>query len=142
VATDGDDNVGYGKPPKRTRFQPGQSGNPKGRPPRGGGNFDADLLAELCEEYLVRDNGVERKVTKQQALINTIVTAAIRGNMRAASTIFSFCAKSSPAQVASEATTEQSELDDLDLMQDFARRTQSASKKAAMPAALKKDSKK
>ena len=141
MATDGDDNVGYRKPPKRTRFQPGQSGNPKGRPPRGG-NFDADLLAELCEEYLVRDNGVDRKVTKQQALINTIVTAAIRGNMRAASTIFSFCAKSSPAPVAPEASTEQSELDDLDLLKNFARRTQSASEKAAIAAALKKDSKK
>ena len=24
--------VGYGKPPAKTRFRPGQSGNPKGRP--------------------------------------------------------------------------------------------------------------
>ena len=24
--------VGYGKPPKLTRFKPGQSGNPRGRP--------------------------------------------------------------------------------------------------------------
>jgi hypothetical protein len=28
----GDYEVGYGKPPKHTRFKPGQSGNPKGRP--------------------------------------------------------------------------------------------------------------
>jgi len=28
---DDDDRVGYGKPPKRTRFRPGQSGNPRGR---------------------------------------------------------------------------------------------------------------
>ena len=27
-----DDRVGYGNPPKHTRFQAGQSGNPKGRP--------------------------------------------------------------------------------------------------------------
>ena len=26
--------VGYGKPPKATRFKKGQSGNPKGRPRR------------------------------------------------------------------------------------------------------------
>jgi hypothetical protein len=28
---DDDDRVGYGKPPKRMRFKPGQSGNPRGR---------------------------------------------------------------------------------------------------------------
>ena len=27
-----DDKVGYGKPPKHSRFQPGRSGNPRGRP--------------------------------------------------------------------------------------------------------------
>ena len=27
--------VGYGKPPQATRFQPGKSGNPKGRPKGG-----------------------------------------------------------------------------------------------------------
>jgi len=26
--------VGYGKPPRHTRFQKGKSGNPKGRPPK------------------------------------------------------------------------------------------------------------
>ena len=31
-----DDEVGYGKPPRRTRFRKGQSGNPRGRPPRTG----------------------------------------------------------------------------------------------------------
>lgn len=31
---DGDDKVGYGKPPKSSRFKKGTSGNPAGRPPR------------------------------------------------------------------------------------------------------------
>ncbi|MGK7651962.1 DUF5681 domain-containing protein [Roseovarius sp. B08] len=30
--TDADYEVGYAKPPANTRFKPGQSGNPKGRP--------------------------------------------------------------------------------------------------------------
>ena len=31
---DKDYEVGYKKPPKHTQFQPGQSGNPAGRPPK------------------------------------------------------------------------------------------------------------
>ena len=40
--------VGYGKPPKHTRFQPGQSGNPRGRP-KGTKNLKTDLEEELSE---------------------------------------------------------------------------------------------
>ena len=29
MSSDGDDETGYGKPPKHTRWQEGQSGNPK-----------------------------------------------------------------------------------------------------------------
>ena len=29
-----DDDIGHGRPPKRTQFKPGVSGNPKGRPKR------------------------------------------------------------------------------------------------------------
>ena len=32
IEIEGDGKVGYGKPPKHSQFQAGQSGNPKGRP--------------------------------------------------------------------------------------------------------------
>ena len=38
--------VGYGKPPEHTRFQPGRSGNPRGRP-KGTKNLKTDLVEEL-----------------------------------------------------------------------------------------------
>jgi hypothetical protein len=34
MSIDDDDHVGYGHPPKRSRYKPGQSGNLKGRPPK------------------------------------------------------------------------------------------------------------
>ena len=40
--------IGYGRPPKQTRFKPGQSGNPKGRP-RGRKNVHT-----ILEETLYR----------------------------------------------------------------------------------------
>jgi hypothetical protein len=45
----GDDEVGYGKPPRQTRFAPGRSGNPSGRA-KGPQSLPADLRAELAEE--------------------------------------------------------------------------------------------
>ncbi len=29
-----DEEVGFGRPPKQHQFKPGQSGNPRGRPPK------------------------------------------------------------------------------------------------------------
>ncbi len=40
--------VGYGKPPRHTRFQPGRSGNPRGRP-KDTKNLKTDLIEELAE---------------------------------------------------------------------------------------------
>jgi hypothetical protein len=40
--------VGYGRPPIHTRFKPGQSGNPAGRP-KGAQNFATEIAAELKE---------------------------------------------------------------------------------------------
>jgi hypothetical protein len=41
--------IGYGKPPRATRFQKGRSGNPKGRPKRA-----AASLAEYCDALEVK----------------------------------------------------------------------------------------
>ena len=43
------DDVGYGRPPKHTRFKPGQSGNPKGRPGgKAATKADGEMLAHSC----------------------------------------------------------------------------------------------
>jgi Family of unknown function (DUF5681) len=96
-----DDSVGYRKPPKHSQFKPGQSGNPQGRKPQFG-NFDADLLAELGEEISIQENGVDRVLTKQRAIIGALVTAAIHGNVRAASALLAICARSSPSRAAED----------------------------------------
>lgn len=78
--------VGYGKPPKRTQFSKGQSGNPAGRP-KGTKNLKTDLIEELQERILVREAGGERQLSKQRALLKSITAKAIKGDTRAANLI-------------------------------------------------------
>jgi hypothetical protein len=56
-------NVGYGKPPRRSRFRKGVSGNRKGRP-KGKRNI-ATVLTEILEEEIeITEGGVRKTVTK------------------------------------------------------------------------------
>ena len=75
--------VGYGKPPKATRFKPGQSGNPKGRP-KGARGLGKVLDEALAQEVTVTEGGRTTRVTKREALILSLVTRALKGDMRAA----------------------------------------------------------
>ena len=79
---DGSYPVGYRKPPKRTRFQPGQSGNPRGRP-KGTKNLKTDLMEELGEKIVIREGDRSQKVSKQRALLKSVVNRAIKGDARA-----------------------------------------------------------
>lgn len=80
--------VGYGKPPKHTRFQPGRSGNPRGRP-KSTNNLKTDLIEELDERILVREGEKTRRVSKQRAVLKTIVTRSLKGDARAMNSLLS-----------------------------------------------------
>jgi hypothetical protein len=74
--------VGYGKPPKHTQFKPGESGNPAGRP-KGTKNFATDLQEELTETIHVTEQGQSKQLSKQRAVIKTLVARAMKGEPRA-----------------------------------------------------------
>jgi Family of unknown function (DUF5681) len=73
--------VGYGKPPKQTRFRKGQSGNPKGRP-RGAKNMATLFTKALKERVIVSENGRRRSISKQEALVKHLVNKALSGDRR------------------------------------------------------------
>lgn len=84
--TEQDYEVGYGKPPKATRFAAGQSGNPAGRP-RGSKNLQTLLSEELEKKVDVVQNGEARRMSKGRIMVIKQVDRAISGNDRAFSTI-------------------------------------------------------
>jgi len=78
----GDYAVGYGKPPRHTGFQKGQSGNPKGRP-KGSKNL-ATLLAEALDEKVqITEDGKRRRVTKRELVIKQLVNKSAAADLRA-----------------------------------------------------------
>ena len=82
------DAVGYRSPPKSTRFRPGQSGNPAGRP-KGLRSIANELRDILAEEIATNTGGEIRRITKQRALASGLVTAAIEGDLRATAIVLS-----------------------------------------------------
>lgn len=78
-----DDEIGYRKPPKQHRFQPGQSGNPRGRP-KGARSLRILLALEMNEKVSITDNGRPRRISKLQAIIKAQTHKAAKGNVAAA----------------------------------------------------------
>jgi hypothetical protein len=74
--------VGYGKPPRHTRFEPGRSGNPRGRPP-GAKNMKTLLSKALNELVVVTEPGGRRKVTKREAIVTQLVNRSAKADYKA-----------------------------------------------------------
>ena len=70
--------VGFGKPPKRSQFRKGRSGNPKGRP-RKKPDLYSELTKVLRENVTITVDGQQEKVTVQQALLRRLRDQALRG---------------------------------------------------------------
>jgi hypothetical protein len=74
------------------KFKRGKSGNPKGRP-KGRLNLATDLSAELGEHITVREDGRPRKVSKQRALIKSLMAKALQGDIRATAALLALYAR-------------------------------------------------
>jgi Family of unknown function (DUF5681) len=113
--------VGYKQPPTHLQFQPGQSGNPNGRP-KGTRNFKTDLREELSECISIREGDRDISISKQRALIKRLVASAIEGDARSIATLMSFCARA----FDEDNDDQQQAPEDREIVQAFKRRGKSA----------------
>lgn len=96
-----EETVGYRKPPTKTRFKPGQSGNPNGRP-KGSVNLKTDLRSELSERIQIREGERSLKVSKQRAMLKALVAKALKGDARAANVVLTLVGKLFEPDAAAE----------------------------------------
>ncbi|MDP8998353.1 MAG: DUF5681 domain-containing protein [Pseudomonadota bacterium] len=74
--------IGYGQPPKHSRFKPGTSGNPKGRPkvPK---SLGAAVDSFLSEKITVTEQGRIQKIAKRDVIAKQLVNKAASGDLAA-----------------------------------------------------------
>lgn len=81
--------VGYGQPPKKTRFKPGVSGNPTGRPKKTL-NLANQLVALMGRAVKVTDkaSGKEKKMSNAEIISHQLVAKAKQGDVKAIDKIY------------------------------------------------------
>lgn len=90
--------IGYGNPPKRTQFKPGQkSANPRGRPKKRRSGLTELVETEFGRTHKVRgEDGRTQRLTGAEILIKQLKSAALKGDAKAQKMVLDLM-KSSPA---------------------------------------------
>lgn len=73
--------VGYGKPPKASRFKPGSSGNAGGRP-KGAQSFGLYLSKALNKRASVTIDGKPERLTMKDIIVKRVLNGALKGNCK------------------------------------------------------------
>jgi hypothetical protein len=115
--------VGYGKPPKKTQFKPGQSGNPKGRP-KGAKNESTILKNILNRKLEIREAGRARKISVMEAILLKFTEDALKGNTKSAA----FLLNRFRGFDGSETETDVLDHDDYQILDDYLRKVLSQQK--------------
>ena len=73
--------VGYGKPPRHSRFKKGEaSANPRGRPRK---DMAVLLFEGLNKKVVVTENGRRRRITLREAITRQLINQSASADLRA-----------------------------------------------------------
>jgi len=97
--------VGPGKPPRHTRFKPGQSGNPSGRP-KGSKNFATILQQQLRKKVTITVDGKPKRVTIQEVIARRLANDSMKGTTKAMELLIRLTSAKSDDGVGNDAARE------------------------------------
>jgi uncharacterized protein DUF5681 len=80
-SSEDDFKVGYKRPPRHSRFQPGRSGNPRGRQ-KAVRNPGTDVKRTLEVPVRLNEQGKARRVSTQEATLLRLREKALKGDAR------------------------------------------------------------
>jgi hypothetical protein len=84
--TDMDGNRPHRRPPRKGQFQPGKSGNPRGRP-KGAKNVRTLVEEQLAVKVTVVENGRSREISKREVMVLQLVNKATTGDLKSIATV-------------------------------------------------------
>jgi Family of unknown function (DUF5681) len=84
---DANSRAGGDNPGRDTRFKPGESGNPKGRP-KGSCNLSTKVSQRLRETITVMKGGKPVKMTKGDVIATQLVDDSMKNNLKATAMVF------------------------------------------------------
>jgi len=118
--------IGRGKPPPHTRFKPGQSGNPRGRP-RGSVDFGRALLAAASETVVITENGRKLRLSKLDIAARQVANKAASGDHRATELLYKHAGTALAVEPVATSSADRAELsfgteDDEQVLQIFVER--------------------
>ena len=122
--------IGYGKPPKKSQYKPGQSGNLKGRP-KGAKSLKSVLQKELTSKIEIKVQGKKTKATKLEAAIMKLVNDALSGNAKALSELLKLAAIHMPQDADGVSNTLPPSEDDQALLTAYVERAMKQQTKEA-----------
>lgn len=73
--------VGYAKPPTSSQFQPGRSGNPRGRP-KGAKSLRSHISQQLSDTVMVKDPQGPKKMLVREAMAKRLVEKGLNGDLK------------------------------------------------------------
>jgi Family of unknown function (DUF5681) len=82
--------VGYGKPPQKTRFKKGMSGNPKGRPKKTS-SAKQSFNEVFAKKILATVDGKKQYINGMEALFLQLRSKTNAGDLQAVRIFVSFC---------------------------------------------------